>query len=277
MTVILSSVFVDRSLRIAALLFFLWTVVPLSFASALPKNSEISRIMKERKAVEQNLANLKQQLKEYQSKLNSTTRKESQSFRILENIRTQILVHEKMISENQNYLKKLDADIGRLRNELQGNRQIYGRVSDDFGRTAVSVYKYGRDREIEHLFASGSVTNALVRAQYMGFFTRAVRSNVDELQQVAVKLENNRLALEQSYLQKAEMVKEQERQLKTWSATKKEKEVLLDRLRKNKEAYALQLASVQKKRRQLQSRIESLILAEQRAVEVENERRRRKP
>jgi murein hydrolase activator len=275
MTVILSSVFVDRSLRIAAVLFLLWYGMPLSLAAALPKNSEISKIMKERQAVEQNLASLKQQLKEYQSKLNSTTRKESQSFRVLENIRSQILVHEKMISENQNYLKKLDADIGHLRNELQGNRRIYGRVSDDFGRTAVSVYKYGRDREIEHLFAAGSVSNALVRAQYMGFFTRAVRSNVNELQQVAVKLENNRLALEQSYLQKAEMVKEQERQLKTFSATKKEKEVLLEQLRKNKQEFALQLAAVQKKRRQLQSRIESLILAEQRAVEVENERRRR--
>ena len=245
-------------------------------AGAAPRvNSEITRIMKERTAVEQNLTVLKQQLKEYQSKLNSTTRKESQSFKALENIRTQILMLEKIISENQHYLEKLDRDIDRLQHELQGNRQIYGRVSDDFRRTAVSVYKYGGTRDIEHVFASGSVNKAIMRAQYMGFFTRAVRHNVDELQQAAQKIETNRLALEQTYKQKAEMVKEQEQQLKSWSSTKKEKEVVLDRLQKNKQEYAAQLAEVQKKRAQLQSRIESLILAEQRAIEVEKLRQQR--
>jgi len=72
------------------------------------------------------------------------------------------------------------------------------------------------------------------------------------------------------------MVKEQEQQLKSWSTSKKEKEVVLDRLKKNKQEYAAQLAGVQKKRVQLQSRIESLILAEQRAVEVEKIRQQKK-
>ncbi len=151
---------------------------------------------------------------------------------------------------------------------------MYGKVSDDFRRTAVSVYKAGRNKEIEHFFAAGSVSKALVRAQYMGFFSRAVRHHVDNLQQVAVKLENSQIALEHSYRQKAETVREQERQLKNWSATQKEKEVVLEGLRKNKQEYLLQLASVKKMRSQLQSRIESLILAEQRALEAERERQR---
>jgi len=279
MNVIVSSVFFDRVMRIAAilflLLFFMLSCVISSAVAAQPVNSEISKIMRERAAVEQNLQSLKQQLREYQLKLTLTTRKESQSFKVLENIRTQILVLEKIITQNQNYLAKLDGDIELLRDKLQGNRQIYNKVSDDFRRTAVSVYKYGGNRDVEHVFSAGSVNNALVRAQYVGFFTRAVRRNVNDLQQVAVKLENNRLALEQSYQQKAAMVREQEQQLKTWSVSKKEKEEVLDRLKKNKQEYAAQLAAVKQKRRQLQSRIESLILAEQRAVEAENERQKK--
>ncbi len=275
MTFIASPALFSRVLRIAALFFLLLTGVSLSAVAALPRNHEISRITRERAMVEQNLASLKLQLQEYQSKLSSTTRKETRSFRVLENIRNQILVLEKMISENQNYLKKLDRDIDRLRNEFQGNRRIYGRVSDDFRRTAISAYKYGGKRDIEHFFAAGTVSKALVRAQYMGFFTRAVSRHVDNLQQVAVKLENSQLALQQSYRQKAETVREQERQLKNWSATQKEKEVVLEGLRKNKQEYLLQLASVQKKRSQLQLRIESLILAEQRAMEAERERQKK--
>ncbi|MEI6652135.1 MAG: peptidoglycan DD-metalloendopeptidase family protein [Chlorobiaceae bacterium] len=279
MNFIVSPGFFDRVMRMAAILFlslfFMVSGVISSAVAARPVNSEISKIMRERAAVEQNLQSLKQQLREYQSKLNLTTRKESQSFKVLENIRTQILVLEKIISQNQIYLAKLDRDIEQLRDKLQGNRQIYGKVSDDFRRTAVSVYKYGGNRDVEHVFGAGSVNNALVRAQYVGFFTRAVRRNVNDLQQVAVKLENNRLALEQSYQQKAAMVREQERQLKTWSVSKKEKEEVLDRLKKNKQEYAAQLAVVKQKRRQLQSRIESLILAEQRVVEAENERQKK--
>ena len=279
MNVIVSSVFFDRVMRIAAilflLLFFMLSCVISSAVAAQPVNSEISKIMRERAAVEQNLQSLKQQLREYQLKLTLTTRKESQSFKVLENIRTQILVLEKIITQNQNYLAKLDGDIELLRDKLQGNRQIYNKVSDDFRRTAVSVYKYGGNRDVEHVFSAGSVNNALVRAQYVGFFTRAVRRNVNDLQQVALKLENNRLALEQSYQQKAAMVREQELQLKTWSVRKNEKEEVLDRLKKNKQEYAAQLAAVKQKRKQLQSRIESLILAEQRAVEAENDRQKK--
>ncbi len=280
MTLIVSlrlfSMFLRRSVvPLLSLMLMFLPGLPLNAAAAPRVNSEILKIMKERTAVEQNLNALKKQLKEYQSKLNTTTRKESQSFKALENIRTQILMLEHIISENQHYLEKLDRDIDRLQHDIQGNRQVYGRVSDDFRRTAVSVYKYGGTREIEHVFASGSVNSAIMRAQYMGFFTRAVRHNVDELQLAAQKLENNRLALEQTYKQKAEMVREQEQQLKSWSKSKKEKEVVLDNLKKNKQEYVAQLAEVQKKRQQLQSRIESLILAEQRAVEIENIRQQK--
>ena len=261
--------------QLLSLLLLFLASMTINAAAAPRVNSEILKIMKERTAVEQNLNVLKQQLKEYQSKLNTTTRKESQSFKALENIRSQILMLEKIISKNQHYLEKLDRDIDRLQHDIQGNRQVYGRVSDDFRRTAVSVYKYGGTRDIEHVFASGSVNKAIMRAQYMGFFTRAVRHNVDELQHTAQKLENNRLALEQTYKQKAEMVREQEQQLKSWSKSKQEKEVVLDNLKKNKQEYSAQLADVQKKRAQLQSRIESLILAEQRAVELENIRQQK--
>jgi len=266
---------VERVLKVMVLVLHFLSGSSVSASAAPLVNSEISRIMRERSSVEENLRSLKQQLKEYQAKLNVTTRKESQSFKALENIRRQILVLEKIITQNQSYLDKLDRDIDHLQSDLQGNRKIYGKVSEDFRRTALSVYKYGGNRDIEHLFSSGSLNSALVRAQYMGFFTRAVRLHVDQLQQVAVELENNRMALEQSYKQKAEVVKEQERQLQSWSVSKKEKEVVLDKLKKNKQEYAAQLADVQQKRRQLQSRIESLIIAEQRAVEAEQERQRK--
>jgi murein hydrolase activator len=251
------------------------TPAPAIAATASQKNAEISKIMKERAEIEQNLRNLKEQLQEYQTKLSVTKRQESHSLKALETIRTRILVLEKMIIANQKYLVKLDNEIEWLQQEYQGNRAVYGRVSDNFRRTAVSVYKYGGNRDLEHLFASASFHDALVRAQYMGYFSGAVHRNVDQLQKTAVRLEYNRTALEQTFREKAATVKEQEKQLKTWSASKKEKEEVLQQLKKNKEEYAAQISAAQKKRRFLQSRIESLIMAEQRIIEAEKARRKK--
>ncbi|NTV97840.1 MAG: peptidoglycan DD-metalloendopeptidase family protein [Chlorobiaceae bacterium] len=274
-------VFSERSLfyiRRAALSLLLallpaFFVMPALTQGAPPANSELSRIMRERSDVEKTLRGLREQLVEYQAKLNRTTRQESKSLKALENIRTQILLVEKMIAENQRYLMRLDADIDRLRREYEGNRARYGKVSDEFRRTAVSVYKYGGRSDLEHVFASASLHDALVRAQYMGCFSNAVRRNVDNLQEAAVKIQNSREALEASYRQKAMTVKEQEVQLKTYARSRKEKEVVLDQLKKNKEEYASQINAAKLKRRQLQSRIEALIMAEQRVIEKERARR----
>ncbi|NTW57222.1 MAG: peptidoglycan DD-metalloendopeptidase family protein [Chlorobiaceae bacterium] len=267
-------------LRKAAVSFLLallpvFAVLPSTAQCAPASGSEISRIMKERSEVEKTLHGLKEQLREYQNKLGQTSRQESRSLKALENIRKQILVLEKMIAENQNYLARLDADISRLRKEYEGNRTRYGQVSDEFRKTAVSVYKYGGSRDLEHVFASASLHDALVRAQYMGCFSGAVHRNVDNLQDAAVKLQNSRAALEESYRQKAVAVKEQQNQLKTYAASRKEKEGVLEQLKKNKQEYASQINAAKLKRSQLQSRIESLIMAEQRAIEMERIRRRK--
>lgn len=261
---------------IGLFLLLLLVMVPASAAVSAPvANTEIRKIKKERQNVELTLKKLKKQLEEYQTKLSTTKKQESQSLKALENIRHQILVLEKLIKENQSYLVVLDDDIDSLNGELHKNRKTYAKVSDDFRRTAISVYKHGRQRDTEQLFSSGSVNEALQRSKYMGFFSRAVRGDVQKLQYAAVQLENNRAELQKSYREKAAVVRDQEQQLKTYSQKGKEKEVVLETLRQNKKQYGAQLATVLSKRRQLQSKIEGLIFAEQRAVAEEKERQRR--
>lgn len=262
-----------QSLVCFLLLFFLSLPSFTAAFSAPVVNTEIQRIKRERQSVEKTLKRLQQELRLYQSKLNAASNKEKQSLKTLENIRRQILVTEKLISENQTYLATLDGDIDSLGNELSVNRRTHARLSDGFRRTAVSVYKYGRNREAEQLFASESVNDALVRSKYMGFFSRAVGGDVDKLQKSAARLENNRAALQQRYREKAALVLEQERQLKNYARNRKEKEVALVQLKKDKQQYTAQLNTVKQKRQQLQSKIQSLVMAEQKAVAAETARR----
>jgi septal ring factor EnvC (AmiA/AmiB activator) len=270
---LLQNVRLPQSL-VCFLLLIIFSAFSFSAAVSAPVSSaEILRIKKERQGVERTLKKLQMELRIYQSKLNTASKQEKQSLKTLENIRRQILVTEKLIKENQSYLVVLDGDIDSLGRELNTNRRMHARLSNDLGRTAVSVYKYGRNREAEHLFASGSVNEALVRSKYMGFFARAVASDVEKLQRNAVQLENNRVTLQKRYQEKAAVVKEQELQLKDYAKSEKQKEVALERLKQDKQSYAAQLNIVKAKRQQLQSKIQNLVMAEQKAINAEVARR----
>ncbi|MEE9904669.1 MAG: peptidoglycan DD-metalloendopeptidase family protein [Chlorobium sp.] len=258
------------------LLFFLpFVVSSVPVLSSPVTNNEIRQIKKERQAIEATLKKLQKELRTYQSKLNATASKEKRSLATLENIRRQILVTEKLIAENQSYLSELDDDIDSLGSEIGANRKKHARLTGDFRRTAISVYKYGRNREAEHLFSSGSVNEALARAQYIGFFSRAVSGNVEKLRKNAAELENNQATLKKRFRQKAAVLKEQEQHLESYARTRKEKELALVKLKKDKQQYAAQLDTAKKQRQQIQSKIQNLVLAEQKAVAAEEARQQR--
>ena len=234
----------------------------------------MSRIVLERNKVENNLKGLRKQLDEYQLKLKKTRKDEVQSMEALKNIRTQIVLYERLIGESQTYLNSLNREIGYLHNQLDVNRRDYGRVSTDFQRVAVAAYKFGGNRDAEMVFASGSVNDAFVRARYMGFISRSVKHKVYDLQSSAQRLDSTRTQLEESYRQKQVAMKAQEEQLKNYASTRVEKEAVLSSIKQNKQEYSEKITEVRKKQQALQAKIESLIMAQQTLIQKEQERAR---
>ena len=235
---------------------------------------EIDRIMKERKKLEQDLTGLKKQLKEYQAKLKQTTKKEEQSIKALKNYNAQLKLLEEMIAKNNAQLKSQDTEIKLLKEQYSQNQNRYERIVDEFRRVAVAVYKSGTKQDIELLFASASLNQAIVRSRYIGIFSEAVMKTVDNLQQTAKELESSRMALEKSYRKRSGVVKEQQGQMQDFSKKKKEKQVVLDALKKNKKKFAGEIQANRTKLQKLQAKIEELIKAEQIANEKEKERQR---
>ena len=235
---------------------------------------EMNRIIQERNRVESNLNGLKKQLEEYQLKLSKSRKDEMSSMKALNNIRTQILVYQKLITENQEYLNNLDRQIDQLHKELDVNRQNYGRVSSDFQRLAVAAYKHGGNRDAELLFSSGSVNDALVRTRYMGFMSKSVRHKVNDLQSSAEQLQSAQAQLQESYRQKEDAMRAQQAQLKDYASRQKEKETVLNSIKEDKKAYADRIVEVRRKQKELQSKIESLIMAQQAIIQKEQERAR---
>jgi septal ring factor EnvC (AmiA/AmiB activator) len=237
-------------------------------------SSEMTRINRERNRVESNLKELRKQLDEYQSKLRTIKTDESRSIDALKNIRKQIQVHERLIAENQVLLENLDGELDRLQNQLAENRESYHHVSNDFQRVVVAAYKHGGDRNAELMFSSGSVNDAVVRSKYMGFLSHSVRSRVTDLQSSAQQMESSRAQLQQTYREKAQAIKAQQVQLQSYSSKKKEKEDVLSGIKKDKKEYASRILEVRRKQRQMQARIESLIMAQQELIRREQERNR---
>lgn len=235
---------------------------------------EMSRIVQERNRVETNLKELKKQLAEYQVKLSKTKKDEASSLKALNNIRSQILVFERLIGENQAYLNSLDRQIESLSQELDVNRENYGRVSSDFSRLAVAAYKHGGDRNAETLLSSGSMNDAVVRARYMGFLSQSVKYKVNDLQSSAERIQTAQAELQESYRLKEAALKAQQVQLKEFASKKREKETVLSTIKQDRSTYIARITEVRRKQRELQSKIESLIMAEQAIIQREQERAR---
>lgn len=249
------------------------SLFPLSVSAA---SAEMNKIVRERKQVERTLTDLKKQLGEYQSKLKSAKRSEARSISDLKNIRRQILVYERLISENQTLLSGLDKEIGVLQQELVENRQHYRHVSGDFQRIAVAAYKRGGNRNAELLFSSRSVNDAVVRSRYVGFLSRAVGMKVNELQSSAQQMEMSRARLQESYRQKEMAMKSQQAELQGYASRKKEKEAVLSSLKKDKQVYAARITEVRRKQRAMQKKIEALIMAQQELIRKQQEEALRK-
>lgn len=250
---------------------FLVSALSLFPLSARAASAEMNKIIKERKQVERTLSDLKKQLGEYQSKLKSTKKNEARSVADLKNIRKQILVYERLIKENQNLLTGLDQEIDALQQELAENRKNYHHVSSDFQRIAIAAYKRGGNRNAELIFSSHSVNDVVVRSRYVGFLSQAVRSKVGELQSSAQQMEASRARLQQSYQEKEKAMKSQQVELQGYASKKKEKEAVLTSLKKDKRTYANRIAGVRKKQRQMQQKIEALIMAQQELIRKEQE------
>ncbi|WP_245153574.1 murein hydrolase activator EnvC [Chlorobaculum sp. 24CR] len=250
---------------------FSLTLLPAVGSAA---SAEMNKINRERHRVERTLKDLKKQLSEYQSRLNSTKKNERRSIADLNNLRKQIKVYERLITENQTLLGSLDKEIDQLQDQLQENRQTYHHVSSDFQRVVVAAYKHGGDRNAELMFSSGSVNGAIVRSRYMGFLSRSVSSKVSDLQSSAQVMESSREQLQESYREKEEAMKSQQKELQSYSSKQKEKEEVLNGIRKDKKTYAAQISGVRKKQRAMQAKIESLIMAQQELIRKEQERAR---
>ncbi|NTU53012.1 MAG: peptidoglycan DD-metalloendopeptidase family protein [Chlorobiaceae bacterium] len=269
----------NRSIPVSVICI-LWTCFILAGTFSIDSvivqaaDSDMNRIVSERHRVENTLKDLRRQLDDYQSKLKNTKKNEIRSQEALKNIRNQIGVYEHLISKNQVLLGHLDAEIAQLQKQLEQNRERYHQVSTDFRSLAIATYKRGGDRNAELLFSSGSVGDAVARAKYMGFLSRTVKSKVNDLQSSAQEMENSRSRLAETYRLKESAMKAQKDQLLSYSSKQKEKEVVLTGIRKDKQAYAARIVEVRKQQRLMQSRIESLIMAQQELIRKEQERSR---
>lgn len=254
----------------AVLMSLLLLVLPFGSVQA---ETELQKIMKERKELERSMGSLRQQLGEYQDKLQQVDKQEKQSITAVSNYSTQIKLLQKLISQNNRKLRAQDREISLLQDRLASNRSRHKQLVDDVALIAQSAYKHGPRHDMELFFSSASINQAFVRARYIGLMAGAVDEIVNDLQRSSEELDRTRGQLERSYRQRASSLDEQKGQMKSVSGKKKEKEKLLAELKKDKKTYAAQIQDNRVKLEQLQRKIEELIEAEQAAIEREKQRK----
>ncbi|WP_245527651.1 murein hydrolase activator EnvC family protein [Chloroherpeton thalassium] len=262
-------------MKLAFLLSILLVCSVSGFSAENSKKSDIQKISKERLETEQTLKLLQKQVDEYEAKFSEASESEKKSIETLKNLSTQLLLYKEIVSKLTSSQRKLRLEIRAQKQALHEAEKDLARMKADFARYAVAIYKFGEQKEIEVLFSSKSVNQALVRREYIKRFSDVGKLKMKDIELQKEAISKRKALLQAQYQESQSLLNEKRETLASYQQRKKEKETLLSNLRKNKRLFKKQITESQEKSKLLQKQIQQLIQAEEVAIREEIARKKR--
>jgi len=239
------------------------------------KPSDIQELSKQREKSQNILSKLQIQIEEYQKKYEETADTEKKSLLTLKNLNQQLKLYKQVVNNIQSEQRQIKSDIHQKTNQLNQAKLELKALKSDFTRYAIAIYKFGVKNELEILFSSSSVNQAIIRKEYIRHFSDFGKVKLRQIDQKKFEIASIKQRLDRQYAESKELLKTKKLQLKELQQTQNEKESLLAQLKKDKQGFKKLIQESQQKTKSIQNEIQKLILAEQRAIKKEVERKRK--
>jgi len=224
--------------------------------------SAISFGQKKEELQKQNAA-LKKQISEINQNLAKTQQQSKLSVAYLENVNKKIELREKVYTNTQKekrfiedeiYLRQLE--INRQNRELEILRKNYAEV-------LVNAYKSkGVQNKVTFILSASNLGQAIRRVQYLKQYGDYQERKSNEIKLAAENLRKAVAAKEKSVLDKQNLLVNQEKDLNTINAEKKQKEMLLVEFKKNEQNLTAELKQKQTESKKLEGQIRAIIAEE---------------
>jgi septal ring factor EnvC (AmiA/AmiB activator) len=232
----------------------------LLITECFPQQSDIQK-------KESELTSIKSEIKNLEQELNKKSKAEKSSFEAVENLNKQNFLLNKILADLRSEIQKKENEISKTQTNIALTEKEIKALQENYAKYVVAVYKKGRYNELESLFDSESLQQALMRNYYLKAFSHQREKDLIKLQNKKNELAENKALLEKERNAKLLLVKAKDDERSALTQKLKEKKSILNSIRKNKKELNKALTA----KKQSQVKMENLI-----ARLIEEEERRKK-
>jgi len=167
-----------------------------------------------------------------------------------------------LITEVKRLLNKknrlLNKKITTKKTELEDKKDKLKNLKSQYINRCTHIYKHGRIKNIELLFASQSLNQALVRYKYLKYFAEQESKLINNIKTEISQIENISNDLNTTYVQQKNTLRVKEKEEQKYVANLDKKKTLVKKLKWDKNVFSKQLTEAEQNYKKLNSIIVAL-------------------
>ncbi|MFO7446933.1 MAG: peptidoglycan DD-metalloendopeptidase family protein [Ignavibacteriaceae bacterium] len=218
------------------------------------------------------LSDLKKEISGLEAEIKTKTKKEKESYAVLENYSRQNYLLNKIINELHAEEKLKQAEINKSESEIASLEKEIEALKDNYARYVVAIYKNGKASELAGIFNSGSFRQALLRYKYLQRFSASREKDLKQLKLNKEQLLAAKARLEQEKKEKEIFADQKENEEKVLKVKLDERKVILNKIKNDKASLKKELDSKKNAETKIRNLITKLIEDAERRRKEEEER-----
>ncbi len=221
-------------------------------------------------------AELKKQIASINSNLAKTQQDSKLSVAYLNEVNKKIQLREKVYTNTQKEKRLIEDDIYLRQLEINRQNRELAVLRKNYAEVLVKAYKNkGVQNKVTFILSSKNLGEALRRVQYLKDYSDYQDKKASEISDAAKLLVQNVRLKQNSVKDKQTILTNQQKDLLTISAEKKQKENLLQEFKKNESQLTAELKQKQTESKKLEGQIRSIIADEIRIAKAKEEENRK--
>lgn len=219
---------------------------------------------------------LKKQIATINSNLAKTQQESKLSVAYLNEVNKKIQLREKVYTNTQKEKRLIEDDIYLRQLEINRQDKELAVLRKNYAEVLIKAYKNkGVQNKVTFILSSKNLGEALRRVQYLKDYSDYQDKKAAEISGAAKVLLQNVALKQRSVKDKVTILSNQEKDLLTIAAEKKQKESLLQDFKKNEVQLTSELKQKQSESKKLEGQIRSIIVEEIRLAKIKEEANRK--
>jgi septal ring factor EnvC (AmiA/AmiB activator) len=244
----------------------------LSVLVAIPAIAQ--RTDKEIKQRENELQKLRNDIQAYEKKIHESEKKEKVTLERLDDLEHNSILIRQLIQKLREEELGMTVEIDTAKNaiaNLEGQLQF---LKAHYANYVRSVYKNGRVYDVELLFSSKSINQLSIRIQYLKKFSEQRAKDLQGISENKTVLEQKNEQLQIKLQNERQLLSEKTREEGNLKKTFSQRQLVLKKIRKNKQTYQKELIRKTEATKKIENLIAELIEKERIRKEREEAERR---